>query len=267
MNRTVVGIIFALFYLAIAGLYATKTVNELQGIIFLLPPLLAAAMGLYAANTYKLENIHGKSMAFFAAAMACFFIGETLFFMYQYVFHKMPFPSVADVFYLVAYPLLLAGLLIEVKMHKPKLSEFNKTAVVVMSSILVVLVAVVAYFGIYKAYDPEATAVANWIATSYGIADIIIIVPILYVLKLAFDFRGGKLFNSWILIFFAMLLMLKGDVLFALYSTQYSEGQWPYTLIDLAWTASYLLFAYSFYYTASVLRELRSKLLKSKPTK
>lgn len=264
MNRTNVAIIFAVIYSAIAGVYLSKTANEFQGVLFLLPPLLATIFGFYAANTYKLENIHGKSMAFLALGMACFFIGETLFFMYQYVFHKMPFPSIADVFYLLAYPMILAGLLIEVKMHKPKLSEFNTAAVTVMGGILVALVAIVTYFGIYKAYDPEATFLANWIATSYGIADIIILVPAMYVLKLAFDFKGGKLFNSWMLIFFGMLFMLAGDILFASYSTQYSDGSWPYTLIDMLWVASYLLFAYSFFYTASVLRELRQKLVKPK---
>ena len=264
MNRSSVAIIFAVIYSAIAGVYFANTSTKLQGTIFLLPPLLATVMGLYAAGTYKLRNIHGKSMAFLAAGMAFFFIGETLFFMYQYVFHKMPFPSVADVFYLLAYPLILAGLMIEVKMHKPRLSEFNRTTTTVMGGILVALVAVVTYFGIYKAYDPDATFLANWIATSYGIADLIIIVPAMYVLKLAFDFKGGKLFNSWIMIFFAMLFMLSGDILFASYSTQYSDSIWPYTLIDLCWVASYLLFGYSFFYTASVLRELRQKLVKPK---
>lgn len=264
MNRTNVAIIFAVIYSAIAGVYFSKTSNEFQGILFLIPPLLATLFGLYAASTYKLENIHGKSMAFLALGMACFFIGETLFFMYQYVFHKMPFPSVADVFYLLAYPMILIGLLIEVRMHKPRLSEFNKSALAIMGGVLAVLIAVVTYFGIYKAYDPDAAFFANWIAASYGIGDIIILIPAMYVLKLAFDYKGGKLFNSWILIFFAMLFMLSGDILFATYSTQYSAGAWPYTLIDLLWVASYLLFAYSFYYTASVLRELRKKLIKPK---
>lgn len=267
MNRTVAAIIFTALYAAIAGVYLSKTSNQFESLIFLFPPLLAALFGFYASRTYKLENIHGKSMAWLASGMAFFFIGETLFFLYQYVFHKTPFPSIADVFYLLAYPMILAGLMIEVKMHKPKLNEFNKSAVLVLGAIFVALVAVVTYFGIYKAYDSSATILANWIAMSYGIADIIILVPTMYVLKLAFDFKGGKLFNSWIIIFFAMLFMLAGDILFASYTDQYSSATWPYNLIDLLWTASYLLFGFSFFYTASVLRELRSKLLQSKPTK
>lgn len=264
MSRTNAAIFFSAIYVAIGSVYLATTNNKLQGIVFLMPPLLAAILGFYAANTYKLENIHGKTMALLASGLAFFFAGELFFFMYQYVFHKTPFPSIADVFYLLAYPLILLGLLNEVRVHKPKLTEFSKKAITLMSLVTVAIVAVVAYFGIYKAYDSDATLLANSIAISYGIADLIILVPTMYVLKLAFDFKGGKLFYSWMLVFFAMLFMLTGDVLFASYVDQYSAGTSPYNLIDLLWVASYLLFAYSFLYTASVLKELRQKLVKPK---
>jgi hypothetical protein len=67
------------------------------------------------------------------------------------------------------------------------------------------------------------------------------------------------------LIFLGILLTLLGDVLFALYNPQYVDNQWPYVLIDLVWVASYLLFAYAFYYTAYTLKDLRSK-IRSKKT-
>jgi hypothetical protein len=46
-----------------------------------------------------------------AAAFACFCGGDVLFFVYQNVLGRSPFPSLADAGYLVYYPLLLAGLL------------------------------------------------------------------------------------------------------------------------------------------------------------
>lgn len=264
MNRTNAAVIFSAIYVAIAGAYLASTNSKLQGIIFLFPPLLAALLGFYAANTYRLENTHGKTMAWLASGMALFFVGELLFFLYQYVFHKTPFPSIADVFYLTAYPLIFLGLMNEVRTHKPKLSEFNKQTLAIMLAVLTAVIAIVSYFGIYKAYDETATGLANFIAISYGLADLIILVPAMYVLKLAFDFKGGKLYNSWMMVFFAILFMLAGDIMFALYPDQYSAGTWPYNLTDLLWTASYLLFGYSFLYTASVLRELRQKLVRPK---
>ena len=267
MNQKRVAMIFGAIYLAIGAVYLSRASNELESAIFLLPPLLAAVLGFYASSIYKLENIHGKTMAWLGSGLTLFFIGELLFFLYQFVFHKTPFPSVADVFYLLAYPMLLAGLLIEVKMHKPKLSEFNKQALAIITLIFLSLLGVVCYFGIYNAYDAKASTLANIIGMSYGVADLIILVPVIYVLKLAFQFRGGKLFVSWMLIFCAMIFMLAGDIFFASYNDQYSAGTWPYNLIDLFWTASYLLFGYSFYFTASSLKELRAKLLRAKVKK
>lgn len=264
MNRTDAGIVFLAIYSAFVGAYLSNASSKFQSLLFLFPPLLAALLGFYAASTYKLGNIHGRSMAFLASGMAFFFVGEALFFYYQYILDKTPFPSIADVFYLLAYPMILIGLMIEVRMHKPRLSEFSKKTIFVMSTAFIALLGIVSYFGIYKAYDTDATILSNWIAISYGVADLIILIPAMYVLKLAFDFKGGKLFNTWIMIFFAMLFMLAGDILFASYNEKYSEGLKPYTLIDLLWVASYLLFAYSFFYTGSVLRELRKKLVKPK---
>jgi hypothetical protein len=48
---------------------------------------------------------------FIAAAFACFCAGDILFFVYQNILGRSPFPSVADAGYLVYYPLMLVGLL------------------------------------------------------------------------------------------------------------------------------------------------------------
>jgi hypothetical protein len=46
-----------------------------------------------------------------AAAFACFLIGDVLYFIFQNILGRSPFPSPADAGYLVYYPLMLAGLL------------------------------------------------------------------------------------------------------------------------------------------------------------
>lgn len=260
MNRKLMAYIFVAIFLAIASFYVLKISNEFQGIIFLFPPLMATVLGVYAAKTYSFKNVHGRSMALLAAGMGCFFIGELIFFLFQYVFHKNPFPSIADIFYLTAYPLLLLGFINEIRLHKEKMKEFSPSFLSIAVPIILALTFIVSYFGIYKVYAMDASFLSNFISMSYGIADLIILIPAMFVLKLATGFRGGKLFYSWMIVFYAILFMLAGDILFALYPEKYSNGIWPYTLIDLLWTASYLLFGFSFYYTASVLKELRGKI-------
>lgn len=265
MNRNVVLALMLSLFAVITGVYFLQIDHKLEAVITLLPPALAAFYGFRAAYAYSYENIHGKAMAALAYGMSFFFIGELLFYIFNFILNKDPFPSIADIFYLAAYPLLFLGFMIEIKYNKPRLNSFNKFALLMMFLIVAGLAAVVAYFGVYKAYDPALSTSANAIAMSYGIMDLIILAPSIYVLRLALEYKGGRLYNSWMLIFLGIIVMLVADILFALYNPQYVENQWPYVLIDLLYAASYLLFAYAFYYTSNILRELRKK-IKSKKT-
>jgi hypothetical protein len=255
-------LLFALLFIIIAIVYVFQYSQLLGNILFLVPPVLAVVCGSYAVRTYHPTNVHGKSIALLTGGLFCFFIGELLFFLFQFVFHTNPFPSVADVFYLAAYPLLLAGFLQEISLHKVNWHNFNKLVLALMLLLLLSLAFIVAYFGVFLAYNPGDPVMNNIIATAYGVADLILIVPSLFILRITLDYRGGALFNSWVLILLALILMMAGDILFAIFKNRYATLVWPYTLIDLAWTGSYLFFAYSFFYTAATIKELNSKLLK-----
>nr|WP_240943209.1 bifunctional diguanylate cyclase/phosphodiesterase [Planosporangium thailandense] len=50
-----------------------------------------------------------------AAGQALWVLGDVTFDFYDYVLHRSPFPSLADVFYLAGYPVLMAGLFILVR--------------------------------------------------------------------------------------------------------------------------------------------------------
>lgn len=235
--------------------------NELARSIYsLIPPLLALLMALAAVDTYKLDNVHGRAMAFFAGAMFCLFVGESLFLVYQRIFDINPFPSLADVFYLSAYPLLLMGLLTEAWHHKIGWDKTNRTVYLLLIGLLAVLVPFMAYFGVYLAWDSADGFWSNIIAIGYGVNDLLLIIPVFFVLGIALGYKGGKLYRSWIGIFIAILIMMVSDVLFAIYKDPYDQSLYPYTLIDLLWAASFLFFAYSFYYVAATIEDSRKKL-------
>lgn len=246
----------------IAAVYLLNFSELTNNILFLTAPLLAVLAGLYAINTYRLSNGRGQVMGLMTAGLACWLIGETLFFMFQFVWHIDPYPSVADIFYLLGYPLIFAGLTKEMLIHKVELHNFNKLYFTLVVLILVGLAVIVSYFGVVLAYDSAEPFMSNAISIAYGINDLILIVPGLFILKIALDYKGGKLYNTWILILVAMLCMLGGDILFAIFKKQYEDLLWPYTLIDIGYVSCYLLFTYSFFYTASTIRELHAKLIK-----
>src|SRR5687768_2128365 len=51
----------------------------------------------------------------FAAGQATWVTGDVIWSFYVYALHQEPYPSVADVFYLCAYPLFLAGFVLLVR--------------------------------------------------------------------------------------------------------------------------------------------------------
>lgn len=253
-------LVLAALFAGIGATYLSRASTLLSNIVFLLPPFLAVLAAACATRTYGLKNAHGIALALFATGLGCFFVGEFIFFLFQFVYHIEPFPSVADIFYLAAYPLLLGGFIKEITLHRVSLLSGNKLVLLLMSSLLSALAVIVLYFGVFLAYSSGDSLISNGIAIGYGIGDLILIVPSLFVLKIALDFRGGKLYNSWMLLLVAIMFMMAGDILFAINSEAYTAFTWPYPLIDLVWVVSYLLFAYSFFYTHATIKELHSKL-------
>lgn len=259
-QKSIVASCFAVIFGFITAAYFIQGNQLARNIYFLIPPLLAVVMGVYATDTYGLKSIHGKSMALLSAGMLCLFIGECLFMLFQFELDIDPFPSVADIFYLSAYPLIFAGLIAEIRHHDLKWDDSNKHIYILMLLFLALLTPIIVYFGVYLAWNSSDTFLTNIIAIGYGINDLILLIPSLFVLKITLGYRGGKLFNTWMWILFAIIFMMVADVLFASFKDGYERATWPYSQIDLIWAASYLMFAYSFFYTADTIQESREKL-------
>jgi hypothetical protein len=255
----VIGLVLALFSVT-ACAYVFRWSTFVANILFLLPPFLAFSAAFYAARTYHLNNPHGQSLVLLASGLFCLFVGELLFFLFQFAFDIDPYPSAADVFYLAAYPLLFLGFMREVATHKINWSRSNKFSDLMATLFVLALAVIVCYFGIYLAYNAGDSVLGNVIGMGYGVVDLIILVPVLFILKMTLDYRGGKLFTSWTLILLAVMLMMAGDILFSIFKDNYTALEYPYTLIDIIWVASYLSFAYSFYHTAHTIKTTHKKL-------
>lgn len=245
-------------------LYSTRFGGEHNGILTngfaLLAPMLAAWYASKLAYTYKLNTPHGRSFLLISTGLLLWFIGECAFFSFQFLFDIDPFPSVADIAYMLGYILLFAGFMHEIRINRASLRDFNQYIKLLITIIVSMLVIAVIYFGVFLAYKPNEDLLANVIAASYGFADIALIVPTLYVLKMAVDYRGGKLFTSWGAVLIALLMNLYADLFFAIFRDQYGALEWPYNMIDLVWITAYLLFAYGYLNAIHAIKTARKQL-------
>ena len=224
----------------------------------LLPPLCASLCAIFTLKIYGKENPHAKALAFLALGIFFWFLGDFIWFIFEFFYNLHPFPSVADLFYLLAYPSLLAGLILEFKNNKMCWTRLRLT-ICISKSIIFALI--VLYFGIIKAYNPEVAMLNNLIAMSYGVGDLVLIMLSSSILLITFNYRRGKLFLPWIFIFIGFSLILVSDILFAIYKESYENLINPLRNLDLGWITGFSFLAFGFYKIGEALEETKRKLL------
>jgi len=235
--------IFAFILVSIAYIFEAEKQTFLNQILFLIFPVFAVLTGILAVKIYGLKSIAGKSLLAMTLGIACWAIGGIIWCAYA-LLNIDPFPSIADVFFLLGYLLVLLGLYMEFKKAQIQLSQLKKSTIILGLLITFVLTVIVFYFGIYMAYDSSVGFLENVVAMSYGIADLILIIGSLFALLMTRAYRGGKFSEFWMIVIAVFVLNLAADILFAIFSVPYTENAKPYIYIDLLWIAGYLLFAY-----------------------
>jgi hypothetical protein len=189
-------------------------------------------------------------------------VGEVLWVYYDFVIQATPYPSIADLFYLLAYPALFLGLWEQVRGSGVNWRKFDPVIVFLFGIIAVLLAGVATYFGIYLAYDQAASMFENVVAIGYGLADVVIILCALLVLILAWEFKGGNLMRLYLYIFFGFVMTLVADVGFAMYNPEYVAGSWWIkNTLDTLWIMQYLYFGSAFFTFGFSLKATQDRLL------
>lgn len=248
-------VIAAVYWLGIGG----DNTILLRNTLYLLVPLLATISGIFALFVFGLQGSFAKTLLLLTLGMACWFIGETLFYYYEFVLHTSPFPSLADLFYISAYPLMFCALVNELWNTKINWKKIHPSVFFLFIVFALILALLVMYFGVYLAYDPHESILTNSIAMGYGIGDLFLIIADIGVLILAWEFRGGKFSAVWMCLFVSFIFMLIGDILFAMFNQQYKSEIWLYkSALDTIWILSYGFFATALFRFGFSLLEAKS---------
>ncbi|GIE97526.1 hypothetical protein Ari01nite_49910 [Paractinoplanes rishiriensis] len=212
------------------------------GIYFLLPAgslaqnLTYNAVGLLSAvfivaGVRRYRPARPALWYLFAAGQLASVAGDVTWEIYAYVLDQEPFPSLADVFYLGTYPLLLAGLVLLVRDRRGRdLTGLIDAAILATGLGLVFWVFVLHPIAAGEAGSP----LERMINTAYPAADVML----LAVLARLFTGRAvptvsGRLLGT------AAVLLLIADVGYAVLSQYGSyDGGHP---LDSLWLLSYLL--------------------------
>ncbi|MFO0704943.1 MAG: hypothetical protein U0517_03200 [Candidatus Andersenbacteria bacterium] len=251
----IIGAFFLYIFLAL-GVYFFAGANDagfvLRNVFYLGAPAIAIAAGSYAVWSYGIPNSHATSLTFIVVGLGLWFIGEILFFSFS-LRDIDPFPSIADVFYIIGYVPLAIGFIRESR------SDFNGVRIrdlFLFFALLLALCVVTGAVSVFGAYDPSVDLVSNSILIGYGMGDLFLIATLLPILIFVSKHTGGTISIPWRLLFLGLIAILAADLLYSVFNQGYDARDVRFLRLDLVWIFGYLVLACGFIAMGRSLRRL-----------
>jgi len=205
---------------------------------------VATVTSFITSRIYGYKSVIGKVWLFVSIGLFFWFLGETLWGYYEVFLEEYPFPSIADVAWLLGYiPFYLA--LHHQCSHLKTPIPYKEFFIVFLITTLYGFISGVLVIGpIVK--EVEYPLIEKALTMAYPIADIFLIFCGLIAVSM---FKGGRLSRSWLFISLAFLTSGIADTIFSWLEWQgLYELSSPYDYVDFLWVASYLFFILGAYY-------------------
>jgi hypothetical protein len=223
--------VYSVAALFLAGTVIIYIVHPTPGLTDLLQ-VIASLLGFVASayTWWRLRGSKGENTVWLLLSLGLLLWlgGETLWLYLENTLQEVPFPSVADVSWLVGYPVLFAALFFEYKRLDVDLGRKRKVSVLALVLVAAVVMIWALLYNI--AVSDEVSLTEKFLDLAYPIGDL----ALLYVaLLLSFVYLGGRLGRSWILISAGFILFSFADLAFS-YLT-WEELYWSGHPVDLLW--------------------------------
>ncbi len=224
-------------------------VNYMYGLSFSLLPLIGGVLGLCTSNEWGfLKSLFGKSIFFISLGLITWSLGGVIWSYYNLVLNiEVPYPSIADLAYVISWPLWSIGVFFLSKATGAKFgfkNAFGKLTVLI--SILVSLS--LTYFLIVQLankgqWDFSGGFSQILFSFAYPLGDIVILALALVIYGLSFKYLGGKYRLPISLLLFGFILNYISDMAFS-YTTAaetFYTGSW----VDLLFTITFFVLSFS----------------------
>jgi diguanylate cyclase (GGDEF)-like protein len=169
----------------------------------------------------------------FAAAQACSGVGDVLWWVYADVLRTEPFPSAADVFYLVAYPMFAAGLFLLVRGRTRGPTRGRDLGGLLDAMIIAAGLGLLSWTFLMRPItaDDSLGLTGQLVSLAYPLADVVLLAMLARLLT-----SPGARTASFRLLTAALLALLVADVGYAVL-TSFSSYQGG--AVDALWILSY----------------------------
>lgn len=225
--------------------YIKQTTEELAEGFFIFTAIFTTLWALVTTiiffvlmKDFTFQNPSGKVWLWLGLGIGAFALGELLWTIYT-VIGEDPFPSIADIFYLLGYPLLFFGLIKQVNLNKVEIPIKEKNVILTITLAVTILSFVIMILPIIQSYDAEELTFLELVITVlYPILDIIL-TPIAFIIF--FKFKGGEFGKSWFLISLGFIIMIAADLVYGFEA--YLVWDNAFFIYDQLYNLSYFLYA------------------------
>jgi len=233
-TTVILAAIIALLHLTLAALSDGKeSILPIKDGFTTITSGLAAAVLTYTAH--RSAGRSKKAWTMIAAAMWFNTFGELSWSIIEVVLHQNPFPSVADIGYLMFYPLFALGifLLPEVRFSpREKIKILLDAAIVIVSVTLVFWVLLIGPIVV----SINIFSLESAVSLAYAVMDLILFFSLIELLFKKLDSREQ---GPFIILAISSAMLILSDVIFSIQIQQgtYVSG----SLLDSGWVVSYIL--------------------------
>ncbi len=233
--------------LQLSGFTDTLT-NYFFGLSFGLIPLIGGILGIHTSTKWgSYTSYFGRAVLFISLGLISWGLGNCLWAYFNLVLHvEVPFPSLADLLFVVSWPLWLVGMLNLSKATGAKYSlkrAYGKVFLLIIPALAFLVTYYVVKFASGGGLDISGGPLATFFVFAYPVGDVVILSMSLLVYGLSFGYLGGRynLFISILLISF--IVNYFGDMGFSYTTTtnSYFNGNW----VDLTFALAFFMMGFA----------------------
>ena len=196
----------------------TDRILVLAASVAKLAALVAAAFSAYAVTMHVgRDNPAWRPWTVFATGLAFYAVGQATLTWYHAVKGNALFPSIADVWFMVAYPLLIVALVGFAVAYAR--SGFPTAGIVPIAVGMVFTAAALAWPLLRPIAGTPGEPLATALNVAYPSLDLLLLIPAVVLLRITSQFRGGAVWRVWAALLAGVLFLAIGDILFAYFST------------------------------------------------
>jgi hypothetical protein len=235
--KVIAGIIVAviIFHVSINYGLELENTDTVISIFSLLNPLAVAMASFIVASKYIDAGLYRKAYLVLGIAYSMIFLGELTYLIYDLFLGIDPYPSIADVFFFLQYPLTLIYLILNIRFFA-SFTKRSKMWVILLPSIVLLTYASISFSELGEIGFDFFYGVSFVVSASVLLAFAVLGATI---------FREGLLGKAWMILVIGILSLTIGDIWY-----YYLEYLGEFDLIhpvNLFWYAGYWIIIYALY--------------------